>query len=210
MGVYDKLKRMRKEHGLTQKEAGEIIGAATSTYADLEKAKIKIKAEDLKAFADFYGVDIRSFFTNEEIHGVNKINTTPISLESEVVKIPVLGYVPAGIPIEAIENILDYEEIPKSLAQTGTFFAFKISGDSMYPRYLDGDIIICKQQDFVKNGGEAIVYVNSDYETTFKRIIFKENEVELESYNQMYPTMKIKKELLNVLAVPVELRRKMI
>ena len=51
-------------------------------------------------------------------------------------KIPVLGRIPAGIPIEAIEEILDYEEIPKDwLNGDKQFFALKIDGDSMSPRY---------------------------------------------------------------------------
>lgn len=205
MTISDKLKELRKSKKLTQQFLADYLGIVNSAYSMYESGKREISVANLKKLSDFYNVPIDYFYTRE----TNIENSCPINLDNSTVKIPVLGVVPAGIPIEAIENILDYEEIPKSLARTGTFFAFKISGDSMYPRYLDGDIIICKQQDFVKNGGEAIVYVNSDYETTFKRIIFKEKTVELESYNPMYPTMSIEKELLNVLAVPVELRRKM-
>lgn len=76
----------------------------------------------------------------------------------------------------------------------------------MYPKYIDGEILICKQQNAVRNVGEAIVYTNDSYDTTFKRVIH-DDEVILESYNQAYPPINIKKEQLHIVAVPVELRR---
>ncbi len=51
-------------------------------------------------------------------------------------KVPVLGNIPAGIPIEAIEYIDDYEEIPSDwLNSDKQYFALTIKGDSMAPRY---------------------------------------------------------------------------
>ena len=61
------------------------------------------------------------------------------------VQIPVLGYVKAGIPMTAVENIIDYEEISQEQARTGEFFGLKIKGDSMEPKMSDGDVIIVKK-----------------------------------------------------------------
>ena len=73
------------------------------------------------------------------------------------VRIPVLGRVVAGIPIEAVEEILDYEEITPELAATGEFFALKIRGHSMEPRMMEGDVVIVRRQDDVESGDVAIV-----------------------------------------------------
>lgn len=97
-----------------------------------------------------------------------------VSDKIEGVKIPVLGYVAAGIPIDAIEYIIDYEEIPQEMARTGEFFALKIKGNSMEPRICNGDVVIVKKQPDVNNGEIAIVLVNGD-EATCKKI--KKNEL---------------------------------
>ena len=60
------------------------------------------------------------------------------------VKINILGRVAAGIPINAIEEIIDTEEITEDLAKTGEFFGLKIRGDSMEPRICDGDVVIVR------------------------------------------------------------------
>ena len=59
------------------------------------------------------------------------------------VKIPVLGKVAAVIHIEAITEILDYEEIDSAMLKDGSeFFALQIKGDSMEPRIKDGDVVL--------------------------------------------------------------------
>jgi hypothetical protein len=63
-------------------------------------------------------------------------------------RIPVLGSIPAGIPIELIEDVLDYEDISEEMLKGGKqYFARKVKGTSMWPKYLDGDTIIVLKQD---------------------------------------------------------------
>ena len=81
---------------------------------------------------------------------------------SQGVKIPVLGTVAAGIPISAVEDILDYEEIPQSWQNQGEFFGLRIKGDSMKPDINDGDTVIVKQQSTANNGDVVIALVNGD------------------------------------------------
>jgi repressor LexA len=76
------------------------------------------------------------------------------------VKIPLLGKVAAGLPIEAAENVIGEEEIPRRLAESATYFALLIKGDSMSPYICDGDKVIVRQQSEVENGQIAIVLVN--------------------------------------------------
>ena len=79
--------------------------------------------------------------------------------------IPVLGDVAAGIPIEAVEDILDYEEISASVAATGEHFALRIKGMSMAPRLITGDVVIVRKQPDVENGETAVVVINGDSAT---------------------------------------------
>lgn len=93
--------------------------------------------------------------------------------------IPVLGYIKAGIPIEAVEEILDYEEIDENMTKTGTFFALKVSGNSMEPDIKDGNIAIIKQQANIENGEIAAVIFKGDNSATLKRVYKDENGITL-------------------------------
>lgn len=130
-------------------------------------------------------------------------------------KIPVLGRIPAGIPIEAIEDIIDYEDIPlKWLNGNKTFFALKISGDSMYPQYLDGDTVIFEMANDCENGQHCAVMVNGD-DATFKKVLKNEAGITLmplntEKYEPIFYSNKQIKELpITVIAVAREIRRKL-
>jgi len=83
------------------------------------------------------------------------------------VKIPVLGTIPAGVPIEAIQEILDYEEISSDMAKKGEYFALKVKGDSMSPIITDGDVVIIKKQDNAESGKICVVMING-FDATLK------------------------------------------
>lgn len=101
------------------------------------------------------------------------------------VKIPVLGFVPAGVPIEAIQEVLDHEEITPELAKTGEFFGLRVKGSSMSPRIQDGDTVIVKCQDDVESGQIAIVLVNSE-DATCKKVIKHGDNIALMPLNPAY------------------------
>lgn len=85
------------------------------------------------------------------------------------VNIPVLGDVAAGIPIEAVENIVDYEEIDTAMASNGKYYGLRIKGSSMEPRIREGDVVIVRQQEDADTGDTAVVLVNGE-SATVKRI----------------------------------------
>ena len=93
-------------------------------------------------------------------------------------KIPVLGSIPAGIPLEAISDIIDYEEIPEEMARSGEFFALKVKGNSMSPEITDGEVAIIRKQDDAENGSICVVMVNGN-EATLKRIKKSEQGITL-------------------------------
>lgn len=107
------------------------------------------------------------------------------SLSTSGIKVPVLGRVVAGIPIEAIEEILDYEEISESMARTGDFFALQVKGDSMEPKMSEGDVVIVRKQEIAQTGDVAIVLVNGD-EATVKKIRIMDSGIMLIPFNTKY------------------------
>ena len=128
------------------------------------------------------------------------------------VKIPVLGKVAAGIPLEAIEDILDWEEITEDMAKTGKFFALQIRGDSMSPKILEGDVVIVRQQSNADSGDIVIAIVNG-YDGCCKKLIKNDVGITLQSLNPNYePMVFTNKDVTDkpvmIVGKVVELRRK--
>lgn len=131
---------------------------------------------------------------------------------SKGVKIKVLGRVAAGIPIEAIEDIINTEEITEEMARTGKFFGLQIKGDSMTPNICNGDIVIVRQQDDAENGDVVIATVNGS-DAVCKRLRKYKEGIELISNNPSYEPMEfsnndILETPVKIIGKVVELRRK--
>lgn len=127
--------------------------------------------------------------------------------------INVLGRVAAGIPIEAIENIIDTEEITEKLANTGNFFGLQIRGNSMEPRICEGDVVIVRQQDDAENGDVVIALING-FDATCKRLRKHRDGIELISNNPSYEPMffsneEIESKPVKIIGKVVELRGKL-
>ena len=137
-------------------------------------------------------------------------NTAPQTPQG--LKIPVLGTVAAGIPISAVEEILDYEEVPQSWKNQGEFFGLRIKGDSMKPDINHGDTVIVRKQSTANNGDVVITLVNGD-DVTCKKFEKLDNGIILISNNSEYSPMYFSNEEVVtkpvvILGRVVELRRK--
>lgn len=197
------LKSARKATGLTQAEVAASIGITQNAYSYWENGKVKIDHESLAKLSKLFGVTI------DYLMGISE------QPQDNIVKIPVLGTIPAGIPLEAIEDIIDYEEIPKSFLSGGKeYFALTVKGDSMWPDYLPGDVVIVRKQPICNSGDDCIVYVNG-YDATLKQLKFnnEDHSLTLIPRNQSYPPRTYTQEEIQALPVTiagvvVELRRK--
>lgn len=152
-----KLKILRSQRKETQADVAKILGIDRTTYAKYESGASEPSFEMLQRIARHYGVTVGYIMGEQE----------PPS--SGAVSIPVLGDVAAGIPIDAIENIVDYEEIDTAMASTGEFFGLRIKGSSMEPRIKENDVVIVRKQDDADTGDTAVVLVNGE-SATVKRI----------------------------------------
>ena len=133
--------------------------------------------------------------------------------QNKSVTINVLGRVAAGLPIEAVENIIDTEEISLDMARTGEFFGLQIHGDSMEPRIYDGDVVIVRQQEDAESGEIVIALVNGS-DATCKRLIKYANGISLMSLNSKYEPMmfsnsEIEEKPVKIIGKVVELRGKL-
>lgn len=158
----DRLKQLRKDSGLLQQDMAEKIGITKSAYGYYEQGKTTPDVITAKKIANILGVSV-DYLLGKETDGMKKNHDKSGFL------VPVLGQVQAGIPIDAIQDILDYEEISADMAASGEYFALQVRGSSMEPRMKDGDVVIVRQQPEVENGEIAIVLVNGN-DATIKKI----------------------------------------
>ena len=146
--------------------------------------------------------------TSENLILSDKNNVVDIKSTSKGVKINVLGRVAAGLPIEAIENIIDTEEISEEMARTGEFFGLQIKGDSMEPRIYENDVVIVRKQEDAESGDIVIALVNGN-DATCKRLIKYAGGISLVSLNSAkYEPLMFSNE--DILEMPVKIIGKVI
>jgi repressor LexA len=207
MGFYDKVYELCIKKGISITSLAMELGFSKGTPTNWKTMTKPPRAENVKKIADYFGVPVE-FLIERNISNVEPVKYSG----GKGVSIPVYGRVAAGTPIEAIEDIIDYEEIDADMARLGDHFALKISGDSMEPRMYDGDIVIVRQQPSVDSGDIAIVIING-LDATCKKIIKKKDGIELVSLNPSYSPMfysnaQIEELPVKILGKVVELRGK--
>lgn len=122
-------------------------------------------------------------------------------------RIPVYGRIAAGIPLEANVDIVDEIDVPANWVDDHG--ALIVQGDSMYPKYQDGDIVIFRQQPDCESGTDCVVYVNG-YDATLKTVYKKDDGILLQPINPAYDPMFYGKDddPVMIAGIIVELRRK--
>jgi len=203
------IKELRRRSNVTQDKLAEILGVGRSTVSMWEIDASQPDQELINKLADYFNV------TTDYLLG--RANTPEAQKSApegalEVLRIPVLGTIPAGIPIEAIEDILGEEEVPADWNRGGReYFALRIRGDSMSPNYLSGDTVIFQKAETCDSGTDCCVMING-YDATFKRIYINERGVTLQPLNSSYEAMfytnaEVEEMPVVVLGVVKELRR---
>ena len=179
--IAERIKSLRLNKGLTQKELSENLYKSESTIRMWELGKSEPDLATIQNLSIIFGVSLDFLLSGKNStgwYGEDEPETT-----AQGIKIPVLGKVAAGIPISAITDILDYEEISPDMIKDGSeYFALSIKGDSMEPKISEGDVVIVRKQETCESGQIAIVQINGD-EATCKKLVKKPNGIVLQSFN---------------------------
>ena len=130
---------------------------------------------------------------------------------NSIVKIPLLGTVKAGYNYLAEENIIGYEQM-EIVPDINNYYALTVKGDSMEPLFSDGDIAIIHKQDTFDDGNTCIVLINGDG-ATVKKVVKKDDGIDLIAMNPYYPTRhfsteEIKKLPVQIIGKVVEARKR--
>lgn len=200
--IGKRIREKREAIGMTQEELAAKLGYKNkSSIAKIETGANDIVQSKVIEFANVLHTTV-SYLMGWDL--------TPSSKKG--VAINVLGRVAAGIPIEAIEDVIDTEEISEEMAKTGEFFGLQIHGDSMEPKFSDGDVVIVRKQNDAESDDIVIAMVNGD-DATCKKLKKYDDGIALISTNPAYDPMYFSKEEIEtkpvrILGRVVELRAK--
>ena len=198
----NRIKELRLSKAIKQVDFAKMLGVSQATVSGWESEKYQPDRDTLIKMASYFDVSVDYLIGN-----------SPVKKEKKKgVQIPVLGEVRAGYPMEAVENIIDYEEIDEDMAHRGEFFALRIKGDSMEPRFVEGDVVIVRKQETADSGDIVVALVNGD-SATIKKLKRHQNGITLVPSNAAYEPMYYSNEEIielpvNILGKVVELRAK--
>lgn len=196
-----RIRQLRNDNNWNQEELGKRMNLAKVTISQYENETRSPNPDIINQFADLFGVTVDYLLGRDN----NKNNT------NDYITINVYGRVPAGIPIEAIEDISDTEDLSlKEYDRSKEYLGLKVEGDSMYPKYLDGDTVIIEKTPDCESGTDAAVYVNG-YEVTLKTVVKNENgTITLKPINPNYSptTYGDGDDPVKILGIVKEIRRK--
>ena len=198
MTIYERIKYLREEKGMSQQELAELVGFKTASAVNKIELGIRdINQSRVKAFAKALGTT-----TAYLMDGGSKSNASPIppgfSPLPHTVKRPRLGRISCGEPIDSPENFDGYDDVPDNVHCD---FTLECEGDSMIgARIHDGDIVYIKQQPVVENGQIAAILIDGT-EKLLKRVYFTEESITLQAENPAYPPLVYVREDMNRVSI---------
>lgn len=184
------LKRLMKEKRKTAPMLARYLGISDQTVYSWFNERAYPRSANLEKIASYLNVTVEQLTGNNSDDNVS------------AVRIPVLGKVRAGVPLDAVEEIIDWEEIPSEMARNGEYFALQIKGDSMNPRIFEGDVVIVKKQNTIENGQIGIVLVNG-YEATCKKIKISNDGITLIGFNPDFEPITYS--AMDIISLPVQI-----
>lgn len=186
MTIGERIRKLREENGMSQTELAEKINTTKQNLYKYENGIItNIPSDKIEAIAQVYGITpsyIMGWDNKTEPSNISAIYTDGIY------KIPVFETVSAGFGAYASSDIIDYIPIfVRNPNEVPDLMGIRVSGDSMYPKIEDGDIIVVHKQSSVDSGSIAVVLLD-DEEGLVKKVEYGKDWIDLVSINPEYKT----------------------
>lgn len=211
MNTIDRIFDLMREKNIPAYNLSLSIGLNKNAVSDWKLGKAKPSADALSKIADFFNVSVDYLLGRTDTPHLHDSNGIPCPEPTTEHShwVPVYGSIAAGIPIDAIEDIEDFEEVDDKL---GEVFCLRVKGHSMEPRICDGDVVVIHKQENIENGEIAAVMVNGD-EATLKKVKIDKNGIMLIPLNPTFETMyysrrEIEEKPVRILGKMIELRGK--
>ena len=194
------IKQRRIALGLNQKEVADFVGVSEATVSRWESGEISNTRRDrIARLAKILQVPPSDLIS--EASGA----VVPLAPSEQTVTFGVLGEIAAGYDLEAVQESDDFTgetiEIPLSWLKgrpKTDYFVLRVTGDSMYPTYQDGDLVLVLRQATMNHSGQIGAVIYDDNKVTLKRIeyVMGEDWMRLVPINPSFPPTTITGEAL--------------
>lgn len=218
-----RLKELRTNAKMSQKELAKKLFMSQQAVAKWETGAATPNPETLVKIAEIFGVTVDlllsdspiSIFSDTSGSGLTppKEGESPNVLEYRPTgTVPILGRIPAGLPLEAVEEVEGYE--PVTVSDPENCFYLRVEGDSMAGAGIQtGDLVLIRLQPTADNGQIVACKVNGD-EATLKRFRQQGDTVILMPENPKYdplvvPASDFATGRAKIIGVAIEIKRKL-
>lgn len=169
MTTGERMKARRKELGLSAEDVAAALNVSRATVFRYEKGDIeKLPGSTLEPLAKVLCTTVAYLMGWDEPTGKNCLPTDAVPIDfSHLKRIPILGRIPAGLPMYAEQNIEGYTYT--DLNGGADYFGLRVKGDSMDASGIrDGYVVIVRKQSVVDDGEIAVVLIDME-DATLKR-----------------------------------------
>ena len=182
-----RIKEIRKSKKVTAKQIADHVNVAESTMSLYENGKREPDYITLLKIAEFLDVSVDCILGKDDAAHASQ-QVTELNHQN-VYMIPVYKNAAAGFGALAIDSVVDRTPLYiRSSSEAAETICVKVTGDSMYPKIENGDIVQVHKQTSVDSGSIAVVLLDGD-EGLVKKIMYGPDWIQLQSINPMYPPM---------------------
>lgn len=223
----ERLKELRISKNYTQLDVANLLHVNKQTISQYERGIRQPQIEALEELADIFNVDMNYLLGNENLitrlinnkeykiledYRLKEYSEKISSTKGTSDLVPVYNKITASFGHEPEDNIIGYIDVDEQMKTKGELYAVKVSGNSMTPTILDGDIVVV-QKDAEIESGDVVVVSYNDNEATCKRVKFYNDGLSLIPDNAAIPPMYFNREELSdsnfkIMGKVVEMRRK--
>lgn len=185
----NRLKELRKQHGLTQDELGQRLGVQKAAICKYETDRVPLPSETVLELCAMFDVTADYLLGRETVTPLFKSSSFSLSSAfmpvTDTVGIPLVGRVHAGLPILADENISEYIPLPASDVKAGEYFYMEVEGDCMTGEFIpEGALVLVRLQNKVENGQIAVVRLGD--EVLLRKVKYMQSHLVLIPSNPKY------------------------
>lgn len=218
MTIYDRIRKLREEKGMSQQELAERVGFKTASAVNkIELGLRNINQSKVSDFARALNTTTSYLIDGEDNTSAQSFKLFSPNVTDDVVTFPVLGSIAAGYNETAIEDWSgETIDVPRSFLKgrsKSDFFVLKVHGDSMYPTYHTDDKVLILRQTFVERNGDVGAVIYDGECATLKRVEIFDDMVRLSPLNPSYPPKELtgaNLEQYHIIGVPYLLVREII
>jgi repressor LexA len=185
----------------TNREIGDHLGGKSTGHIDYHLRILKDQGKILHESKKSRGISLAAPAERD---------LTPISIGAR--RIPVMGTIAAGLPIEAFSDADTYVEV--SGFREDELFALRVRGKSMIEDLIDdGDVVVCRRQNSANDGDTVVALITSgpteSGEATLKRFYRETGRVRLQPRNSSMEPIYVAPEDLTIQGKVVTVIREM-